>query len=130
MIVRNFNHDAAVRVFGMTEETTMSIDVHDGAAPSACSAWQPSRARCRLPPGLVLAREARSLFGEDWQAPLARLIDVPERMLDRIAQAAGAGSDYPGSAAALKRFSERLAALAATTRKESQAVQRRGALAY
>jgi len=128
--VRNFNDDGAVRVFGMDEETTMPIDVHDRAAPSACGAWRASRARCRLPAGMVLAREARSLFGEDWQAPLARLIDLPERTLDRIAQAALAGSDYPGSAAALKRFSECLAALAATTRKESQAAQRRGALAY
>src|ERR1051325_11401640 len=97
---------------------------------STLSATTASRARHRLPPGMVLAREAAKLFGDDWQAPLSRRIDIPERMLGRMAQAAGAGWDYPGSAAPPKGFSERLEIIAATTRKETLAAQRRSALVY
>lgn len=105
--------------------------LQDAATPARARMARPqSPGRSRLPPGMVLAREAGKLFGEDWPSPLARLIDVPERMLNRMAQAADEGWDYPGSAAALKRFADRLANLAEIAGREALAVRRRAALTY
>lgn len=51
-----------------------------------------------LTPDLV-CRAGHALFGEEWQSPLARMLDVNDRTIRRIAKAAREGADYTVNAA-------------------------------
>lgn len=50
-------------------------------------------AKTALTPDLV-ARAGIALYGEHWQMPLARLLNVADRTVRRVAQAARTGDDY------------------------------------
>lgn len=46
-------------------------------------------------PSQLVAEAGAALFGEDWAAPLARLLDLNERTVRRLKAAAIAGQPYP-----------------------------------
>jgi hypothetical protein len=50
---------------------------------------------------ILLARAGETLFGHDWQSPMARALHLNVRTVQRIAAAARKSEPYPVSAAAL-----------------------------
>jgi hypothetical protein len=58
-----------------------------------------------------LKRLAGDLFGDDWPMAVARFASVNRRNMQRIAEAAHRGEDYPASAGVLRALAEALAEL-------------------
>jgi hypothetical protein len=58
-----------------------------------------------------LKRLAGELYGDDWPMAVARFASVNRRNMQRIAEAAHRGEDYPASAGVLRALAEALAEL-------------------
>ena len=54
----------------------------------------------------LVAMAGRALYGVDWQAPMARALVVQLRTVQRVAEAARAGRDYPAARAWLTDLAE------------------------
>lgn len=63
------------------------------------------------------------LYGDNWQSPLSRLIDVPQRTLSRMFEAADDERDYPGADEALKAFAARLGEFTAEVKAEARKIR-------
>ena len=86
-------------------------------------------AKAETPATTRLAVTAWELFGDNWQAIVARLTNVPQRTLSRMFYAHLEGRDYRGAAEALDALAKALAASTARVRREARAARQASASA-